>query len=128
MVKEALRPALAALLLAGCAPSDGQSGRDVQPARGLTLVPAPGGLEVAGSGGREIGFGRDRAGALESAARVAGRRPEAAPCAAPGRDAARLGDLTLVFERGAFVGWATADGAAAGARCGQGRASAPPGG
>ncbi|TFL20141.1 hypothetical protein [Jannaschia formosa] len=86
-------------------------------APGLRLVPAPAGLDVAGSGGREIGFGRDRAGALASVARVEGASPRAVACPAPGLDAFRTeGGLVLVFTGTSFVGWAQ-DGARAGRGC-----------
>ncbi|UWQ21609.1 hypothetical protein [Jannaschia sp. W003] len=107
-----MRPLLLVLLLGACQP-----GPAPETARGLALVPAAGGLDVAGSGGREIGFGRDRLGAIESAAKVTGLRPRAVACAAPGRDAVRFGELEMVFERGAFTGWRTPEGAA-GAACG----------
>lgn len=91
------------LALAGCvsAPEDGQTSA---PLPGLSLVPGPSGLMVAGSGGRDISFGRDREGATQSAARVTGEAPRAFSCSEPGRDAVALGSLLMVFESGAFVG------------------------
>ena len=65
-----------------------------------------------GSGGREISFGRDRIGALESVAKVTGRVPAPVPCGG-GRDAFDAGDgLRLVFEGKTFVGWTGPAGAA----------------
>ena len=99
--------AVAALALAGC-----QAATVAPVPSGLTLVPAPGGLDVAGSGGREIGFGRAEAGALASVARVEGVAPRPVACGA-GRTAYETGaGLTLVFEREVFVGWADASGRA----------------
>ena len=107
---------MAAVTLAACAGPVAEERGVVPPAVGLTLVPTATGLAVDGSGGREIGFGRDRAGALQSALRVAGGRADPLACAEAGRDAARIGSLVMVFEAGAFVGW-SAGGAAAGGRC-----------
>ena len=77
----------------------------VPPANDLSLVPASGGLDVAGSGGREIGFGRDRIGVLESVTRVEGRRPRSVSCLF-GRDAFETASgLRLVFAGNTFVGW-----------------------
>ena len=107
-----MRAALLALaVLAGCQPESGP-GR----ATGLALVPAPGGVRVAGSGGLEIGFGRDRAGVLQSVSKVEGRAPTPVPCGA-GRDAVATADgLRLIFEGKRFVGWDGA-GASAGRGC-----------
>ena len=105
--------AVAALLLAGCVAAPG--GPRPSALSGLSLVPAADGLDVAGSGGRQIGFGRDRDGALATAARVSGETPRAVSCGA--REGRALGDLVMVFERGAFVGW-QAGGASAGRACG----------
>ncbi|WP_308917066.1 hypothetical protein [Jannaschia sp. LMIT008] len=97
----------AVLLVAGCAVATAPPGLP-----GLALVPAADGLDVDGSGGRQIGFGRDRAGALDSVARVTGRRPIPVACGG-GRDAFDAGGgLILVFEGRSFVGWRTAGGAA----------------
>ena len=99
----------------------GAPGPDARPAApspvaGLSLVPAPGGLDVAGSGGREIGFGRARDGALATAARIAGRAPRPVPCGA-GREGQSIGaDLVMVFTDGAFSGWQT-PGRSAGTAC-----------
>ena len=110
-----MRALVLALPLAACAAASPSSGPGPGPARGLTLVPVADGLEVAGSGGRRIGFGRDRAGAVASAARVAGAAPRAVACAA-GTGVA-VGDLVMVFDgRDAFAGWTTPE-AAAGLRC-----------
>lgn len=106
----------AAVALAGCGGPVAEERGAAPPATGLTLVPTATGLAVEGSGGREIGFGRDRAGALQSALRVAGGRANPVDCAEAGRDGARLGGLVMVFEAGAFIGW-SAGSAAAGARC-----------
>ncbi|MCK0168844.1 hypothetical protein MWU52_14890 [Jannaschia sp. S6380] len=96
------------LLVAACqpvAPDGPGAGR-------YTLVPAPGGLNVEGSGGREIGFGRDRPGVLQTVERVERQAPRAAVCG-PGRDAVLLRDGTrLIFEDGTFVGWDVPAGAA----------------
>ncbi|WP_299821387.1 hypothetical protein [uncultured Jannaschia sp.] len=87
------------------------------PERGLLLVPGPNGLDVVGSGGLEIGFGRDRSGVLESVARVEGRESRPAACGS-GREAyATRGGLRLVFEGDTFVGWEGPQGAA-GRGCG----------
>ncbi|WP_139212409.1 hypothetical protein [Jannaschia pohangensis] len=83
---------------------------------GLTLVPASDGLDVVGSGGRQIGFGRDIAGVLESVARVEGRPPRAVDCA-PGMQAFATRDsVRLNFSGGKFVGWDTVA-ASAGRTC-----------
>ncbi|WP_092640423.1 hypothetical protein [Jannaschia faecimaris] len=83
---------------------------------GLSLAPAPGGLIVVGSGGREIGFGRDQKGALESVARVEEAAPQPTVCG-NGRDGfLTKSGLRLVFEDGRFVGWEGAPGRA-GRRC-----------
>ena len=118
------RPAaMAALTLAaGCAAATAPPAAG-PPSAGLVLVPALGGLDVVGSGGREIGFGRARDGAIESGARVTGSRPVPVPCGA-GREAVALGPLTMVFEAGRFVGWRVADGRAAGERLRRGGVSA----
>ena len=114
-------PAILAVLgLAGCVPA-GTTGvpapAPVQRVSGLTLIPGPGGLTVGGSGGREIGFGRDRPGVLESVAKVTGAVPVAVACPAAGRDGFRVGlDLVIVFEGKTFVGWETT-GARAGRSC-----------
>ena len=101
------------LAAAGC------GGRDPAPPRpAYALAPAAGGLDVVGSGGREIGFGRDRAGVLASVEAVTGIRPRPVDCAG-GREALSTGALTLVFEARRFVGWRDADGASAGAGCGR---------
>ena len=100
-------------VLTACA---GAPDPDAAPAR-FALVPAPGGLDVVGSGGREIGFGRAQAGALESVRAVTGDTPRAVACDS-GRDAYAVGDLTLIFEARRFVGWRTAADAA-GADCGR---------
>lgn len=109
------RGALAAALLAGlagCAVAVPVPIPVVVPARAdLSLRPAPGGIEVAGSGGREIGFGRAQAGALAAIARIEGRAPRAVPCGA-GREAYDTRDLCVVFEGGRFVGWEGATGSA----------------
>lgn len=97
------------LAIAGCQPAPSLTG--------LSLRPAPNGLAVDGSGGREIGFGRAQAGALAAIARVEGRVPRAVPCGG-GREAfAADGGLRVVFEAGRFVGWESEAGAA-GRTCG----------
>ncbi len=77
--------------------------------RGLTLVPAAQGIDVAPLG-QEIGFGRHREGAVAAVSRVLGRAPEAvaAPpgCALEAAEWARDG-LTMYFDGDAFVGWRT---------------------
>ncbi|WP_298429023.1 hypothetical protein [uncultured Jannaschia sp.] len=104
-----IRPLAALLILSGCVAAP--ASQPDAPSR-FSLVPAPGGLDVAGSGGREIGFGRDRDGVLQSVARVEGRAPRPVACGG-GRDAfAASDDLTLVFEGRRFVGWSGAAGAA----------------
>ena len=85
------------------------------PVSDLSLRPAADGLDVVGSDGRQIGFGRAASGALASAARVAGVMPVAVPCGT-GREGRQVGGVTMIFARGSFVGWAT-DGAAAGTPC-----------
>ncbi|MEM7709586.1 MAG: hypothetical protein AAF264_02310 [Pseudomonadota bacterium] len=105
------RAAGLALVLGGCAATEPST-----PPSPLTLMPAAGGLDVVGSGGREIGFGRERPGAVESAIRVAGGSAEAVPCAA-GRDGVRVdASLTMIFTGRTFTGWET-DEAAAGTPC-----------
>lgn len=101
-----------AVLLSGCV----AEGPGPASAPELVLVPAPGGLDVAGSSGREIGFGRAQAGALASVAKVEGAVPVSVPCGG-GRQAFRTAaGLRLVFEDARFVGWS--DGAdAAGRGC-----------
>ncbi|CTQ32454.1 hypothetical protein [Jannaschia rubra] len=94
---------LSVVALTACAP--GATGGGSTRLAGLTLVPAPGGLDVAGSGGREIGFGRDRPGVLDTVARIEGVAPRPVPCGS-GRDAyATAGGLRLVFRGRTFVGW-----------------------
>lgn len=96
---------LLVLGLAGC-----QSVGSVPPSTGvpgLSLVPAAGGLTVAGSGGREIGFGRDQIGALESITRIEGTAPRTVPCGNGRQAFAAKDDLRLVFAGGTFVGWST---------------------
>lgn len=96
--------ALSLLALAACQPA----GPVAAPGGGgLSLVPAPGGLLVQGSGGREIGFGRDRQGALDSVARVEGMVPRGVACGGERVAFTTASDLRLVFEGGAFVGWQT---------------------
>ncbi|MEM7643665.1 MAG: hypothetical protein AAF366_14200 [Pseudomonadota bacterium] len=96
---------LAVLALTGCAVVE------PTPPSPYTLVPAVGGLQVAGSG-REIGFGRDRDGAVASAASVTGAAPEPVPCAG-GRQGVRVdASLTMIFTGRTFTGWETEDGAA----------------
>ena len=91
--------------MAGCAAAPPLLPRDAgAPAARLTLVPASGGLDVAGSGGREIGFGRAQAGALASAERASGGTARPSRCGG-GREAFDLEGLTLIFENGRFVGW-----------------------
>ncbi|MEL6585453.1 MAG: hypothetical protein AAFY65_02090 [Pseudomonadota bacterium] len=107
-----MRAWLIAIAVGGCATASAPP--PATPA--FQLVPAAAGLDVAGSGGREIGFGRDQLGVLRTVARIEGRAPEEVPCAAPGRVAYGTKAVMLVFERGAFVGWAT-DAARAGATC-----------
>lgn len=104
-------------VLAACGgPGGGIGQRTPSPVAGLTLLPRAGGIEVVGSGGREIGFGRDRDGALATAARIAGRRPEAVTCL-PGREGLRVApDLVMVFSDTTFTGW-QAGGASAGTPC-----------
>lgn len=86
-------------------------------APGLTLVPAAQGLDVAGSGGREIGFGRDRRGVLESVTRIEGRPPVPTPCGT--RDGYETASgFTLIFDDlRRFVGWQR-DATGAGVPCG----------
>jgi hypothetical protein len=79
------------------------------PARGLTLVPAAQGLDVEPTG-REISFGRHRAGAVASARRVLGHPPDRVgpPPGCPLVAATWSRDgLTMFFEAhdDAFVGW-----------------------
>ncbi|MEM8850121.1 MAG: hypothetical protein AAGE03_08805 [Pseudomonadota bacterium] len=106
-----LRPLLVVLALIGCATVD-----PTPPPSPYTLVPASTGLDVAGSGGREIGFGRDRDGALASASGVTGAPPQPVPCAG-GRDGVRVdASLTMIFTGETFTGWQTED-AAAGTPC-----------
>ncbi|WGH77464.1 hypothetical protein [Jannaschia ovalis] len=106
-----LRAAALAVALTGCTAA-APNLSPTPPPRGLALVPAPGGLLVAGSGGREIGFGRAQAGALASVAKVQGATPVPTGCGR-GRQAFRTAEgLVLVFEAGRFVGWAGVAGAA----------------
>jgi hypothetical protein len=92
---------LCALMLAGCA---GGGARDM-----LSLVPVADGIEVAGSGGLRIGFGRDRDGALASAASVTGAPLQTVRCAS-GHEGVRVDDdLVMVFRSRTFVGWQTGD-------------------
>jgi hypothetical protein len=87
-----------ALALLGCARGGVLTDRPT----GLTLVPAPGGLIVEGTGsavGTRIDFGRAEAGVLAAVARATGQAPRLSPCAAPGRKAWEAGDgLLLVME------------------------------
>lgn len=102
------------LSLAGCQPTG-----SVAPAAGLpglSLVPSANGLMVAGSGGREIGFGRDQAGALSSVTRVEGRPPQTTDCQSGRQAFTTANGLRLVFEKGTFVGW-TDDTGGAGRGC-----------
>ncbi|WP_179380885.1 hypothetical protein [Jannaschia marina] len=99
----------AGLVLAGCQTVSASAPSGLS---GLSLVPAPGGLLVEGSGGREIGFGRDQTGALESVARVEGTSPRAVACPSGRQGMETRTGLTLVFERGTFVGWEGAQGRA----------------
>jgi hypothetical protein len=94
-------------VLAACAPVRPET----PPASvGLSLVPAAGGLDVAGSG-QEIGFGRHRPGAVAAVARVLGRAPQApvGRIDCPGGPLTVVAwpreGLTLTFAQGAFVGW-----------------------
>lgn len=106
--------------VAACAPSAPAAGgprANVAPPSPHSLIPAVDGLDVTASGGRQIGFGRDQLGVLQTVPRVTGTAPGIADCSAPNRTAYGTDSgLTLVFERGAFVGWQTA-GAAAGRGC-----------
>ncbi|CTQ48895.1 hypothetical protein [Jannaschia donghaensis] len=104
---------LAVVVLAACQPTGGADIRSGDGIPGLSLVPAPGGLMVAGSGGREIGFGRDRIGALQSMGRIEGRSPQPVDCPAPGRDAFdTTTGLRVIFEGEKFVGWTNGVGTA----------------
>ncbi len=108
---------LAVCVLAACQQVDAPGVGAPMAAPRLALVPAPGGLLVEGSGGREIGFGRDRSGALASIAKVEGGAARPVACGA-GREAfATAGGLGVVFEGGTFVGWRDVT-AAAGRGCG----------
>ena len=102
-----MRATLAACLLAaGCAAAPIATTPRVSgpPAAALRLVPAPNGLDVAGSGGREIGFGRAQAGALAAAEKASGGTAAPIRCGG-GREAFALEGLILVFETQRFVGW-----------------------
>lgn len=101
--------ALVLLVLAACQPAGPSAPVGTS---GLTLVPAPVGLLVQGSGGREIGFGRDQAGVLESVARIEGTAPRTVPCGGGRVAYATIRSVRLVFERGSFVGWQTVSGSA----------------
>lgn len=100
------------LVLGACQPVTTGAATTLSGRPSLGLSPAPGGLIVSGSGGREIGFGRDQRGALESIARIEGVAPTTTACG-NGRDGfvTRSG-LRLVFEEGRFVGWDGASGRA----------------
>lgn len=93
---------LIAVMLGGCAGATTDFVSD-----GPSLRPAQDGLDVVGSGGRQIGFGREAAGALASAVKVAGGSAVPVTCGA-GPSAHRVGPVTMVFTGGAFTGWATA--------------------
>ncbi len=96
----ALVPLVAAICLAACTSSE-----PPEPLSPYQLAPAPGGLDVVGSGGREIGFGRAQLGVLQSIARIEGVAPRQVPCG-PGQEAyATDSGLRLVFEDQRFVGW-----------------------
>lgn len=112
-----MRAAVITVFLAGCAGAAVAPVSRVSPVPSapLSLSPTPRGLDVTGSGGREIGFGRAQAGALASAERVSGGTARAVPCGG-GREAYDIDGIAMVFEGGRFVGWRTPDGAA-GAGC-----------
>jgi|GEM_PF-2641183 len=110
--------ALSGLLLAGLAACQPVVPPVASPGLpGLTLVPASGGLLVNGSGGREIGFGRDQPGALQTVARIEGMAPRGTSCGSGRQAFVTKGNLQLVFESGTFVGW-TSGSDTAGRTCG----------
>ena len=84
---------------------------------GLSLQPGPRGLLVVGSGGLEIGFGRDRMGVLESIGRVEGASPVPRSCDVGRAAVETVGGLSLVFADERFVGWEAPDGRSAGQPC-----------
>lgn len=69
------------------------------------IMPAPDGLKIADSGGREISFDRTQAGVETAINRLVG--PSAIDRMTSGAcEIVRWGNgLTLVFVKGAFVGW-----------------------
>ncbi|MGB3408548.1 MAG: hypothetical protein WBA67_13770 [Jannaschia sp.] len=85
---------------------------------GFDIVPAIGGLDIEGSGGLEIGFGRDASGVLESIGRIDGRMPVPIRCEGSGLSGYAADDgLVIVFADQRFVGWQM-KGARAGRSCG----------
>ncbi|WP_371155442.1 hypothetical protein [Jannaschia sp. 2305UL9-9] len=125
-VPTALCAVVVCLSTAGCIRSDPDAGRPsvaVENPSPHVLTPAPDGLDVSASGGRQIGFGRDRPGVLQTVERITGQHPVDSECPAAGYDAVALrSGLILVFRGEAFVGWQTpdakqADRAAAGQTC-----------
>ena len=98
------------LLLAACAPGPAPV---TQPAH----VPDAEGIALVGSPLR-IDFGRSQAGVVSAVTRLEGRGPAGTGTCPGGAVAVRWpSGLSLHFRDGAFLGWAGADGTAAGIGC-----------
>jgi hypothetical protein len=80
-------------------------------------VPDTDGIALSGSPLR-IDFGRSREGVISAVTRLEGRGPAVTEACTGGVSAVRWpSGLALHFRDGAFLGWAGADGTAAGIGC-----------
>jgi hypothetical protein len=99
-----------ALALAACTPT-------TEAARPPAFAPDSSGIALVGSPLR-IDFGRAEEGVVSAVTRLEGRGPVGTTSCPGGTTAVRWASgLTLHFRGGAFLGWARADGAAAGIGC-----------
>jgi hypothetical protein len=98
------------LALAACAPTP-----DAAPPP--TFAPDANGIAILGQPQR-IDFGRSQEGVVAAVTRLEGRGPAATTVCPGGATAVRWpSGLSLHFTDGAFLGWANADGTAAGLPC-----------
>lgn len=92
---------IAVLALSGCMASQPAS-----PDLPQRIIPAPHGLTIAESGGQEISFGRAQLGVEVAITRLVGTPFSDGGISAQGCALRRWKNgLTLVFDKGRFVGW-----------------------